>query len=253
MPAKSLVQLCQSFAASQANKIDDLGDEIQYELCKPILKQVRSGEQLARLEDNSPQLIGETESEWRELIARDFKHEKIETPADPLEWRAILKRLQDEANARQAKSRAALRASLGASKAEREEHSSVSLGRVLGPKTAKHGHRAPRPKTAGGAFLQKAKAEARSNPKFSRKNPVIGPRNTPTNAFHRPTDPGRPVGRANISNSLGRPVSGPTKPSQSASVRSIDPRSHSSSLPSMPIPAPMIALTLSSASLTRSF
>ncbi|KAJ7744980.1 RNA polymerase II transcription factor SIII subunit A-domain-containing protein [Mycena maculata] len=67
----SLVQYCQRVAAGHVDAISSLGDELRYDLVKPILERC-TVEQLLRLEQASPYLQKDTPEIWKELCLRTY-------------------------------------------------------------------------------------------------------------------------------------------------------------------------------------
>ncbi|KAJ7775165.1 RNA polymerase II transcription factor SIII subunit A-domain-containing protein [Mycena metata] len=62
----SLVQYCQRVASLHVDAISSLGDELRYDLVKPILERC-TVDQLLRLEEGSPYLTKETPEIWKNL------------------------------------------------------------------------------------------------------------------------------------------------------------------------------------------
>ncbi|KAF9014051.1 RNA polymerase II transcription factor SIII subunit A-domain-containing protein [Cyathus striatus] len=67
----SLVQLCQRAAASNVDSISTLGDDLAYNLVKPILERCNA-EQLLRLEHTSSYLERDTSEIWKNLCYRKY-------------------------------------------------------------------------------------------------------------------------------------------------------------------------------------
>lgn len=62
----TLVQLCQRVATTHVDSITNLGDDLTYDLVKPVLERC-CAEQLLRLEHASPHLQNDTPDIWRDL------------------------------------------------------------------------------------------------------------------------------------------------------------------------------------------
>ncbi|GLB34731.1 putative RNA polymerase II transcription factor SIII (Elongin) subunit A [Lyophyllum shimeji] len=62
----SLVQICQRVCASNIDYISSLGDDLRYDLVRPILERCNA-EQLLRLENASPHLCADTPEVWKDL------------------------------------------------------------------------------------------------------------------------------------------------------------------------------------------
>ncbi|KAF8211926.1 RNA polymerase II transcription factor SIII subunit A-domain-containing protein [Mycena galopus ATCC 62051] len=67
----TLVQYCQRVAAIHVDAISSLGDELRYDLVKPILERC-TVDQLLRLEQASPYLRKDTPEIWKELCFRTY-------------------------------------------------------------------------------------------------------------------------------------------------------------------------------------
>jgi len=67
----TLVQYCQRVAAVHVDAISSLGDELRYDLVKPILERC-TVDQLLRLEQASPYLKKDTPEIWKELCFRTY-------------------------------------------------------------------------------------------------------------------------------------------------------------------------------------
>ncbi|KAJ7510143.1 RNA polymerase II transcription factor SIII subunit A-domain-containing protein [Mycena galericulata] len=67
----TLVQYCQRVAAVHVDAISSLGDELRYDLVKPILERC-TVDQLLRLEQASPYLQKDTPEIWKELCFRTY-------------------------------------------------------------------------------------------------------------------------------------------------------------------------------------
>ncbi|KAJ7444831.1 RNA polymerase II transcription factor SIII subunit A-domain-containing protein [Mycena latifolia] len=67
----TLVQYCQRVAAVHVDAICSLGDELRYDLVKPILERC-TVDQLLRLEQASPYLQKDTPEIWKALCFRDY-------------------------------------------------------------------------------------------------------------------------------------------------------------------------------------
>ncbi|KAF5330928.1 hypothetical protein D9619_005385 [Psilocybe cf. subviscida] len=92
-PVPSLVTLCQRAAMAHVDGISSLGDDLTYDLVKPILGKC-SIEQLQRLEEASPHLYNATGEIWRDLCFRKFslfageRYSIDDQPQDPESWRS---------------------------------------------------------------------------------------------------------------------------------------------------------------------
>jgi len=94
----SLVKLCRRTAIRNIDAIDDLGDEMPFEMLEPILRKVTDPEQLKTLEENSPQIAGLCGEMWQNLIKRDIPRweTKIIEPKNPKSWWKVYRKLKKE-------------------------------------------------------------------------------------------------------------------------------------------------------------
>ncbi|KAJ7074313.1 RNA polymerase II transcription factor SIII subunit A-domain-containing protein [Mycena amicta] len=86
----TLVQLCQRVAAVHVDYISGLGDELSYDLVKPILERC-TVDQLLRLEQASPHLERDTPEIWKQLCFRTYptaveRYNRGQLP-EPVSWR----------------------------------------------------------------------------------------------------------------------------------------------------------------------
>ncbi|KIM48778.1 hypothetical protein M413DRAFT_437957 [Hebeloma cylindrosporum] len=96
----TLVQLCQRVAAAQVDSIHSLGNDLTYELVKPILDRC-SIEQLLRFEKLSPHLRKDTPQIWKDLCYRKYfltaeeRYSPDDNPQEPDSWKSRYFVLQD--------------------------------------------------------------------------------------------------------------------------------------------------------------
>ncbi|KAF8077730.1 RNA polymerase II transcription factor SIII subunit A-domain-containing protein [Lyophyllum atratum] len=67
----TLVQLCQRVSGNNIDSISSLGDDLSYDLAKPILQRC-AAEQLVRLEQASPHLQASTSEIWKDLCYASY-------------------------------------------------------------------------------------------------------------------------------------------------------------------------------------
>ncbi|KAF4636470.1 hypothetical protein G7Y89_g1621 [Cudoniella acicularis] len=87
MPTLSLVELSTKACIKNIRSLTDVGD-FEFWKIKSVLARVTSPEQLHRIEQNSPQLLGEDAELWQHFIARDIPDwkEKNYVPKNPHKW-----------------------------------------------------------------------------------------------------------------------------------------------------------------------
>ncbi|ETW86141.1 hypothetical protein HETIRDRAFT_407870 [Heterobasidion irregulare TC 32-1] len=67
----TLVQYCQRVAASHVNEIESLGEDVRYDLVRPVLEHC-SADTLLRLENSTPNLDLETDELWKYQCMRAY-------------------------------------------------------------------------------------------------------------------------------------------------------------------------------------
>ncbi|KAI0071757.1 hypothetical protein K474DRAFT_1652078 [Panus rudis PR-1116 ss-1] len=92
----SLVSLCQRVAIANAERLCGLGDDVRFDLVKPILQNC-SAETLLRLEEASPQIMSETHQLWHDLCFRAYPllAKRTYEVDEPESWRDAYFVLQD--------------------------------------------------------------------------------------------------------------------------------------------------------------
>lgn len=122
MPVSSLYELAQKTLIKHASSIVDVGD-LPYRFVRPVLKRIEKPEQIKQLEDNCPQLLGETGELWFRFVQRDIPgwQTKKHKPRDEKNWSKVYAMLKREAERDRQAQEQALKDSLNALKAKREE------------------------------------------------------------------------------------------------------------------------------------
>lgn len=105
MPVKSLVQLCQATVRRHIDQVDYVSTLPYWRVKDPILKHIKNASQLAVIEENSPQIIGEDSELWEAMCKRDFmvpmKRDPRE-PEDPRAWRQVYEYYAEEERKKEA-------------------------------------------------------------------------------------------------------------------------------------------------------
>jgi len=155
----SLYKMACRAAIRNADSIDDLGDEITYEMALPILRRVQDPDQLMKIEQNSPQIADQTGELWRKFIERDIQRwkEKIIEPKNPASWSKVYRKLKKQDEAERLAAEEALKQALNARKAEKESHSANIVRAVIpqGKKAASRSWGASRPMAMGGQAIKR--------------------------------------------------------------------------------------------------
>ncbi|POS73622.1 RNA polymerase II transcription factor SIII subunit A [Diaporthe helianthi] len=105
MPVKSLVQLCQATVRKHIDQVDYVSTLPYWRIKDPILKHIKNASQLAVIEENSPQIVGEDSELWEAMCKRDFmvpmKRDPRE-PENPRAWRQVYEYYAEEERKKEA-------------------------------------------------------------------------------------------------------------------------------------------------------
>lgn len=115
---------------------------LPYEKCREILKHVKTAQQLAVIEEYSPQIVGEDSELWEAFIKRDFpvpmKRKNYE-PENPRSWRKVYERYSKEEAEAEAHALAQLGATFaGLNKLKQQNRTNIADPRLL-PKIGRMG------------------------------------------------------------------------------------------------------------------
>ena len=134
MPAPSLLDLSRRACIKNINHLEDVGD-IHYQLIRPVLLKLENPEQLRRIEDASPQLLGQDGEIWLNFIKRDIpKWEKRpHEPKDPAKWWKVYRKLQDEVAEELRESEKKLQEALTKHQEAKDESRSTFIPKALDP------------------------------------------------------------------------------------------------------------------------
>ncbi|XP_006457924.1 hypothetical protein AGABI2DRAFT_199007 [Agaricus bisporus var. bisporus H97] len=156
-----LTQLCQRAAASYAESITTLGDNLSYSLVKPILERC-SAEQLLKLEESSPHIQDDSLELWVQLCIRKYPtavgRYLDDDSLEPISWRERYMILKREEESRFERLGSKLKAQRLEAEERKKEREVKLTDRVPPPKRPRSGGwGAPtQPKT----LLQKTLSEA---------------------------------------------------------------------------------------------
>ena len=157
---QSLYKMACRAAIRNADSIDDLGDEITYEMALPILRKIQDPDQLMKLEQNSPQIAGHTGELWRKFIERDIQRwkEKIIEPKNPTSWSKVYRKLKKEDEQERLAAEEMLKQALNKRKVEKESHSANIVHAVIpqGKKAAARSWGSSRPMAIGGQAIKRS-------------------------------------------------------------------------------------------------
>ncbi|KAJ7085798.1 RNA polymerase II transcription factor SIII subunit A-domain-containing protein [Mycena belliarum] len=168
----TLVQYCQRVAAVHVDAISSLGDELRYDLVKPILERC-TVDQLIRLEQTSPYLQKDTPEIWKALCFRDYvyaaeryRRGEIQEPESWKDQYFVL--VEEEARRIEEVGSKIRRQRLEAD--ERKKEQEIKITTQLPPAKRRWGAPAP-PKT----LFQKTKSEASRLQKSMHAKPMFPP------------------------------------------------------------------------------
>ncbi|KAH8585088.1 RNA polymerase II transcription factor SIII subunit A-domain-containing protein [Bisporella sp. PMI_857] len=138
MGPSSLQILATKACVKNISSIGDVG-ELAYSQCRDVLKTIRSPAQLHLIEQNSPQIQGETEELWRAFIARDIPdwHKKNYVPRNPTGWYRVYEKYKRQQAREIAKSQEMLRQTLAGIKNQKATKVSKVLDLKQLPKLKK--------------------------------------------------------------------------------------------------------------------
>lgn len=159
MPVPSLYELARQRIISNIQNLDDVGD-LPWQFIGPIIRHVQSPTQLITLEENCPQIKGETGDIWLRFIKRDIPkwETKPHEPRDPKNWSKVYRRLQRDAEREKAAQEEKLKQELLAMQKKKQEKTLVLDGIVKTRKTGSSGWgNSGAPAKTGRAALDKLK------------------------------------------------------------------------------------------------
>lgn len=119
--------------------LTDIGD-LPYSFLEPVLRHIQNPTQLQELEENCPQIQGETKEIWKRFIKRDVPdwEQKPHTPRDDKNWSKVYRKLIRDAEKEKLDQENQLKQSMKALQAGREDNKTVimtthkSYGRTAG-------------------------------------------------------------------------------------------------------------------------
>ncbi|KAI9824892.1 MAG: hypothetical protein M1832_001497 [Thelocarpon impressellum] len=125
MPPSSLLRLAKKKCIANIQGINDVGGQ-PYEQVRDVLLQVQNPEQLRRIEENSPQIQGQTGEIWLRYIQRDVQNYDLWffPPAEAKNWSRTYQTLKKNADADLARSEEKLSREMKALARERAKKTS---------------------------------------------------------------------------------------------------------------------------------
>ncbi|CAN6674404.1 hypothetical protein TRVA0_053S00166 [Trichomonascus vanleenenianus] len=181
--APSLRELAKQQCLRCYRFISDVGDA-PYDLVEPILKKM-GHEQILRIEEQSPQIEQRSDSVWKHLIQRDFRHRPL--PPDGYRETYLQYAKEKEVDLKNASQR--LRASM--QKFNQEKASNTIIALETDPLAARARAKQKAKTHPGSKLIQRARTNALNNRIFSPKNIKFAP--TFGGVSKSPSDKPRPV------------------------------------------------------------
>lgn len=128
MPVPSLYELAKQRLIQNINMLTDIGD-LPYSFLEPVLRHIQNPTQLQELEDNCPQIQGETKAIWKKFIIRDVPEwqSKPHTPRDDKNWGKVYRKLRRDAEQEKLDQENNLKQKLKAIQAGREVNKTVIM------------------------------------------------------------------------------------------------------------------------------
>ncbi|KAM0196740.1 hypothetical protein ACHAPI_005621 [Fusarium lateritium] len=99
MPVKSLLELATAACIKNIRELESVGDYLPYKAVRTLLLKVDSARQLRLIEQNSPQIQGETSEVWLKLIKHEFPMElkkKAYKPPNPTKWYRVYEKYKSD-------------------------------------------------------------------------------------------------------------------------------------------------------------
>jgi len=98
MPVPSLYELARQRLIKNIDLLNDIGD-IPFTFLETVLRNIQNPDQLQELEENCPQIQGETGDIWMKFIRRDIPEwdKKPHQPRDPRNWSKVYRKLKKDA------------------------------------------------------------------------------------------------------------------------------------------------------------
>ncbi|KAF2195679.1 hypothetical protein K469DRAFT_699275 [Zopfia rhizophila CBS 207.26] len=133
MPAPSLYDIAKTRILQNIHMLTDIGD-LPYTFLRPILLKLQNPAQLAELETNCPQIVGETGEIWLKFIKRDIPNwdKKPHQPRDERNWGKVYRKLKRDAEMEKEKQEEELRNAMRALQKDRQENTTTIVNARVG-------------------------------------------------------------------------------------------------------------------------
>lgn len=128
MPVSSLYELARQRLIKNIDMLTDIGD-IPFSFLEPVLRHIQNPQQLQELEENCPQIQGETKEIWKRYIRRDVPdwNKKPHTPRDDKNWSKVYRKLMRDAEKEKLDQENQLKQQMKALQAGREDNKTVIM------------------------------------------------------------------------------------------------------------------------------
>lgn len=133
MPAQTLKRLATQQMIKNIHLLYDVGD-IPFYFLEPVLRCIENPEQLRELEENCPQLKGETADIWLKMIQRDIPSWETRRykPANPESWSKVYRKLKKESEDEKKTQEDALKQQIKAIQKDRESTKTMIFDSKVG-------------------------------------------------------------------------------------------------------------------------
>jgi elongin-A len=133
MPVPTLFDLARQRLIKNIDLLNDVGD-LPYSFLEPILRFVQNPDQLQELEENCPQLQGETSDIWLRFIKRDIPNwdKKPYAPKDPRNWSKAYRKLKKDMDKEKQADADALKQQMQALQKDRAKNKTLIMDTTIG-------------------------------------------------------------------------------------------------------------------------
>lgn len=133
MPVPSLFELARQRLIKNIDLLNDIGD-IPFSFLEPVLRNIQKPDQLQELEENCPQIQGETGEIWKKFIRRDIPdwEKKPHQPRDPRNWHKVYRKLKKDAEREKQEQEYALKEQMRALQKDRAQNKTLIVDSKVG-------------------------------------------------------------------------------------------------------------------------
>jgi elongin-A len=133
MPVQSLFELARQRLIKNIDLLNDIGD-IPFSFLEPVLRNIQNPDQLQELEENCPQIQGETGEIWKKFIRRDIPdwEKKPHQPRDPRNWHKVYRKLKKDTEREKQEQEYALKEQMRALQKDRAQNKTLIVDSKAG-------------------------------------------------------------------------------------------------------------------------